>query len=684
MKNFLKKYFPLIAINLISFFVICFPFWKGNTLKTLDLPGHVFATTFMREYIFPDINGWNPFQNLGYPEGSHYPPLIQYITSGISKITSLDIVTIYKLLIILTILVLPWIIFFFLKKVSREKLSNIALNAITIIVFLMFILLPSTFGGTLKAMLSTGLLNNFLTIPLFYLFVAYLYDFWHMKATRSSILKLSLLLSILILSHLVAGFVGAVIGGVVILVKVIRNKEYKALLIPLISLILTGFFVIPYVITLRLLTASKPILSDLTYSLAILLLTLITIGIIYLKRKQKSDILLPIFAFLLVLLPLFEAVTYRISGLTNFQLINAYRILPYAFYLGVPIFLVTIARFVNIQKRAEILVIGILLILSSVVIYKSNLQLRDIGTIDYSDVITSTLSSNYIDLYSRYDIWDNLRVPYMNLNDIKNNNFSIIGQFEESSYLNHFALSLKNSIDTTIKKTPVSKIIYIEDMTLNPSKFNFMKDLFNLGYGLILNENDKSVCKSVTPLQTINTRYNDLGKFGMKDDTISLCELPNSTNSDVNIYTDSGLFRNVSKSDWDKEVINWWTDSKNEILVEGESINISGVGKKIDTSIRLNWASNYQSFDFTIPTTDNSWALVKEQYNPRWKAFNENNEELKVYRVSPSMMLINSKGKITFKYEFNDWETLLKLVSLISFVSITGYLVIKKIKNRKK
>ncbi|MEI6887478.1 MAG: 6-pyruvoyl-tetrahydropterin synthase-related protein, partial [bacterium] len=288
MKNFLKKYFPIIVINIVSIILICYPFIKANTLITSDFPGHVFATTFMRDNIFPDISGWNPFQNLGYPIGSYYPPLIQYFVSGISSITNLEVMIVYKLLIVLVILLLPWCILFFFKKLNKEKVSNTIIMSLSVIVFLMFVILPSTFGGDIKATLSSGLINNFLTIPILYLFLGYIYEYWLVKSNKNNIIKLSLLLSLLILSHLVAGLVGAIIAFVVIVAKVIRQKDYKALLIPIFSLLLTGFFVIPYILNTRYLTGSKPVISDLYSSLGILGVIVITSLLIFLKTKKRS------------------------------------------------------------------------------------------------------------------------------------------------------------------------------------------------------------------------------------------------------------------------------------------------------------------------------------------------------------------------------------------------------------
>ena len=73
-----------------------------------------------------------------------------------------------------------------------------------------------------------------------------------------------------------------------------------------------------------------------------------------------------------------------------------------------------------------------------------------------------------------------------------------------------------------------------------------------------------------------------------------------------------------------------------------------------------------------MPIENEKWTLVKVQYNSRWKAYS-NEKELKVYRVSPSMMLLKAKGNITFKYQFDNYETILKYVSLLALLSITLY-----------
>lgn len=677
----LKKYLPLIGLTIISIVLICIPFVTQNSFKTLDLQGHIFATTYMKDNLLPNLNGWNPFQNLGYPQGTHYPPLIQYVIAIISKITTIDITSLYKASIVFVILILPFSIYSFMNKINKEKHSDIVIQAISIIVFLMFVLLPSTFGGSLKALLSTGLLNNFLTIPLFFYYLTYIYEIYTTKTRFKLILILSILLSILILSHLVTGLVSAVIGGVVIILKLIKEKNLKIIIFPLLCLVLTGFYVIPYILNSRFLTGSKPILSSLPYSLGIFIIVVITLGVIYFKKKDKSTLIFVISALLVSILPLFEAISYRISGLTNLQIINAYRLLPFVFYLGVPIFLYNIANLIKISKKLEIMGTVILILVSTILIFKSSLQLKDIGSIDENKIITRTLSANYIDLYSRFDIWDYIRVPYMNLNDMKYSNYSVIGQFEESSYLNHYTVSLKNSLDLTTKRLLSSKIVYIEDMKVNEKKIDLAKDLFNIGYSVMLNENDKKNCAKLEKLQDIKTRYSDKGKFGIRNDSLYLCELLKGSFSDVDIYKDPGIFKNVSKKDWDKEVINWWTNEDSKILVEGEESLGVGTGEKIENNQRIKWGDKYQSFSINIPTSSQSWALIKVQYNPRWKAYDSNNNELTVYRVSPSLMLVKASGMVNFKYTQPLLEILGEYISLLTLISISVLLIRKKFRD---
>ena len=676
MKFILKNqiYIFIILINVLSFIFICFPFLQSSKFLVADQIGHVFATTYMRDHLLPDISGWNPFQNLGYPQGSHYPPLVQYVVANISSLLTFDIADIYKWLIVLTILALPWSIYYLSKKLTNKgKTSNITLTVVVIITFLSFIFLPSTFGGSLKSVFQTGLINNFYTIPILYLYLGLLLNVLTQESKRISFVFLGVILSILILSHLVSGLVAAVITLVLIGYKILRERKWNYLIIPLVSLLLCAFYVIPYILNSRYLTASKPVISSLPLSVLILI-----IGVIFcflsIKFKKRSYLLFIVPATILSLVPLADSLIYRFVGVTSFGILNAYRILPFSYFLIIPILIFFLVDYfsnrVN-RKIVKIIYIGIIIV-GLILIGFNRLELTDKGELDNVNIFTSRLPSNFLDLSSRYDIWDYHRIPSMNLSSLKYGNFSLIGQFEESSYLNHFAMSLKTNIDTSVKSDKVSKRVYIEDLILTKTRIEMSKDLFNIGSYILLNSNDKGLCNNIQPLTNAKLKYNSNGTYKYRDDTYSICDEKSPILSDINVYEGNEIFKSVEKTGWNSEVINWWQNDDPQILVEDFKEKLEKGSNKLDIKSRLAWDKNYQSFSFNIPTDNEKWTLVKVQYNPRWKAYS-NNTEIKVYRVSPSMMLLKAKGNITFKYQFDNYETILKYVALLTLLSITLY-----------
>lgn len=669
----------IVLINILSFVFICLPFLQSSKFLVADQIGHVFATTYMRDHLLPDISGWNPFQNLGYPQGSHYPPLVQYLVAILSYILKFDITDIYKWLIVLTLLSLPWAIFYFVKKLSNSISKNSLIEySVVIVTFLSFIFLPSTFGGSLKSVFQTGLINNFYTIPILYLYLGLLLRILGDEKRKLSYILLGLILSVLILSHLVSGLVAAVITAVLIAYKIFKERKWNYIIIPLTSILLTAFYVIPYILHSRYLTASKPVISSLPYSLGVLILGVV-LGIVSYKLKKKSLLLFIIPAILLSLIPLSDALIYRFEGVTSFGILNAYRILPFSFFIIIPIFTYIFVNYLSNKLNTKILKFGyiVIVLLGLFLVGYNRLELTDKGKIDNVNIFTSSLPSNYIDLTSRYDVWDYHRVPSMNLSSLKYPNFSLTGQFEESSYLNHFAMSLKTNIDSSVKSDKVSKRVYIEDLIPSKTKIEMSNDLFNIGSYIILNSNDETLCNNAQPLTNAKLKYNSSGVYKYRNDTYYICDEKSPILSDINVYEGNEIFKSVEKPRWNSEVIKWWQDDDTKILVEEYKEDLEKGSNKLDVKTRLNWDKDYQSFKFNIPVESEKWTLVKVQFNPRWKAYSDN-KQLKVYRVSPSMMLVKAKGEVVFRYQFENYEIILKYIALITLLSITLYSIYYK------
>lgn len=105
---------------------------------------------------------------------------------------------------------------------------------------------------------------------------------------------------------------------------------------------------------------------------------------------------------------------------------------------------------------------------------------------------------------------------------------------------------------------------------------------------------------------------------------MSFCKYDLNTYGDVNVYDLMGIVV-VDAKDWDKEVMNWWLDEHENLLLENESFKYNGILgqrmtlKKFDLSPqKLNWDKGFQSFSIECEG-DDKLVIVKVQYNPRWK-----------------------------------------------------------------
>jgi hypothetical protein len=148
----------------------------------------------------------------------------------------------------------------------------------------------------------------------------------------------------------------------------------------------------------------------------------------------------------------------------------------------------------------------------------------------------------------------------------------------------------------------------------------------------------------------------------------------------------------IDAKDWDKEVMNWWLDEHENLLLERETLkkNISigkrmTLGKKDLSPQKLNWDKGFQSFSIEVPEGEDKLVVVKVQYNPRWKAYRMVNgvkEEVAVTRASPSLLAVVSSGKIYFEYTFSTFEKLLMLTSISTLLGVLIVFVVYRKRNK--
>jgi hypothetical protein len=718
LKQILNKpyVYILLLLNLITILLIIFPLFRDNPITNRDLAGHVFAVDFTKNFLGGDFQGWNPFHNLGYPQGSHYPPLFHYVISTLGQLGGSTEFWV-KVLVSIALIALPYTIYYLSSKVfeafvllNKAKASNKQIVSLisTLIVMGLILFSPQTFGGSVRATLIIGLLTNFLAQPLLFLYLGGLIQISLSKPGKLRLACMALLLAILLLSHLVSGvfallftilfwiFSGIQNGISKTPSQLIKSPYFKILLIGFIEVC---FFYIPYIYNTKYLTPTGSMTSPFTYSVAIWLLLGFVLCILFLKKQKLNN---PFVQFLLITfaiscLPAIDALANRFGVPLTFNLIHAYRLLPNILYLGSIILIVFFVSkalsFSFIQKKDSLINKSYLFACGALVIlFALGLTKVNVGAAGFGDTTIKNqdyFGSNFLTIYNYEDAYDLHKDAQFDLIRGKWNNFSTVGQFEESSYLNPFMHSLMRGLNPDVYKNAKGNPEYIESSAPSAIRQKQALDLFNIGNIVYTNNDNTSyACNETDERKTLVEftgrglkKINGVYQMRTEPKTFEMCIISNgSISKDYNILepNSSTRFRGVSSADWDQEVINWWKSDENTILVE----NKNNIDQKLLSYFQqstneaplefnnnhINWKNNFQAFTVDLPEDKDRVSVVKVQYHPRWKAYNTISGamvEVPIYRISPSQMLIMGKGQIEFRYEFTTPEKVLKTVSLL-------------------
>lgn len=755
---------PYLILHVLNLFVIIFiviPFFS-NPMYQRDMAGHVFASEFTKDFLLPEFRGWNPFHNLGYPIGSYYPFLIHYLTGILSTIV-LSSSDWLKIFIITALLLLPYSIFVFIRKldkfllVNRNKgsikdhnvlnLRNLDTNKhlfITLVTYFLVLASPSTFGGSLQGAFVIGLITNFIALPLVFFYLSSILNFvttnQYIVANRNDkivtykknnhkkrrwnlkILFLSLFLTIIMLSHSVSMFIVVSFTGVLALKEFylfLKNRlfdNFKVAWVLILAVFNSLFFYIPYFLSTEYLTDTKPLSVDLAFTTGLIFLFCFSIFLFFTffkYNKPQSYVSYIAFIGLILIFPVVE-ICFRLLGLNQtLGIIHAYRLLPYIMYLLTPLVLLQIVnvliiskydskkisiletrwiKFFKLQKldivhAAYILVLTIFILNTFLIITKDFLQRGyQIENFDYSQ-FSDDLGSNFLNIYSFGNIYDFNKIPTYETIRGTYNNYSLQNQFEESSYLNSFVISLIKSIDRQFysQYEYTNEYKYIENIVIPNTKVDLASNIFNFRYIVFSDSNDPSLCKS-DPIHLGNfmARTIENKVLVWKSKSLYICEYNTSSNGDdydvEKILHITNMLEKVDNQRWDYEVKKWWIEDKKSLVISEEYPGISGdISLQENSSnasydsigTNIDWASDFQSFSFTLPKQkdiQNDLYLVKIQYNPRWNAYkmvDGKKQKLPIYRVSPSLMAVETSGKTYFEYKFFIWEKFLLLISTI-------------------
>ncbi len=111
----------------------------------------------------------------------------------------------------------------------------------------------------------------------------------------------------------------------------------------------------------------------------------------------------------------------------------------------------------------------------------------------------------------------------------------------------------------------------------------------------------------------------------------------------------------------------WWLEKGKiqSLLVDnGENLKKATVSPTVKN---LRNTKDWSNFSFEIDGEMKTPVLVKFNYLPGWVA-KQNGEEIKIYRASPYLMLVNGVGEITFEYQKQWYQWASIIVSAFPFI----------------
>src|SRR3989344_8639198 len=120
-----KKYLFLWFIIPVWIFLIIkllIPFFLYNNLHIQDMVGHYFSAWYTKEYLWPDLFGWNPFHYFGFPQNQFYPPLYTLVTVLFSFVLPLELS--FKIVLSAAVIATPLSFYYFCRKIGFDQLKD--------------------------------------------------------------------------------------------------------------------------------------------------------------------------------------------------------------------------------------------------------------------------------------------------------------------------------------------------------------------------------------------------------------------------------------------------------------------------------------------------------------------------------------------------------------------------------
>lgn len=651
-----------------------------NDLTSWDLVGHIFTTEFGKDNLYPNFIGWNPFHSLGYSQGAFYPSLIHYFIGFLDIIYNNTDFWI-KLLFAIALLSLPFCIFFFAKKIKNKLKSdhlvrdNLALVIIAQLTSLLIIFAPQLYGGSVKSFLQIGLLSNFLTLPVLFIYLGLIIDLDYEDLLNRKTFISSVLLSFLLLSHLVNGPIALIFTLAFWIMGFFNRNSFwgkrifsSYFLVLAISFLSTAYFFLPYLMNSYLIS---PIENTIQFSKTTVFLAFIVFianfGILKFIRPVSKRAFLLINSLILVLIgfSVIEATLIYLKSDFSLGIVQPYRIFSVAIFIGFTFFLVglwtvisekkwDLTKFLRSEKVLTYIQIPVILVLA-LGLFKLDIGTKDYGHLELNQANISSMKGNILSLITLDDTYYLYRDVIYDPVSINKNIFFLNTQFNESSYLNAFTSALRDNIYYTGKDLQTEKPKYPETYHLSQDKVYHLLNLMNVKYLVFTDESHVqfNLCSNTF----------EYGSIQPSSKKIYACEV-------ILPKLDITKIAFSNKENWNRDMYDFSKSNENYNI--SEDIGLSHDLKALPTYYYkggINWSSNYQSF--TVDTTNlTDLMIIPIQYNPHWHAYLINDDgtetEISVNRAAPNLIVVLNAGRIVFRYQFSNYERILKYTAYLT------------------
>ncbi len=653
--NLKKLDFSKLLLNLVFFlfFAFAITFFLFGNPNFWDSAGHISAAKTIHDYFWPDYTGWNFDYLMGFQQGLFYPPLFHYILATIMFFFEPQIAG--KLLISFLIMLLPISIYYFSTKFYDDKKDarylTIALTAGWFLIDKLADFSSGSPGGGVHGTFVVGLFPAFLTIHLMFFFLGSMLQ--TLKNNKNWKIP-AVLLALSFLTHFTAYFLLIII---IILAIIFKEKRKIILKILIFGIGLSAFWWIPFFYYNALIP--KAIFGAMfTNQLLIILIVVLALGFL---QKDKFSKVIAIFCIVLISI-------WTISNI--FQI-------PFQFYRIQPIIilLVIIPIFTFVKEKKHSIKFFLIMLFFIITIFNgfsSDIRVPSFATIEiFND---EKIDGQVLLLNDQYYLpyYHALYIDFVN----KTNSFSTIGLFSESSLLSYLNCGLTIYFDNIhdcwgVVKSPQKRI----------SENTLIKQFSSLNISHIISRNYPNRLNNSFESELYlkrNIYYYDNFWF-----------IPTKLNS----YSDNKYItkvwdtefieipRNISSidmkfSDWVNFSNEWFNNDDNKIYFLHKDIEFEYDFNAKITEYYID--KKNEEITVTIDAKNNIPILIKQNWSPSWKAYNENNQEIPIYLATPFSMVVIANNKITLKNENNLIELISRIISIITIILLIYYNKINK------